>query len=171
MQPCMRVVSTKEVCRIGQPLSEEKIGSRSRLPLGNHWGLPAGGLKFSEGRHDDNDTAQRSAAGDHHPWSSQSLRHTGRGVDIANRRPMQQRTVTAITEAAEALGAVACPVLGRTGAADEVHLFRDGALRASIFVPTTGRLGIWRSDTDQVTANTPTEAVRRALDPLRKHTH
>jgi hypothetical protein len=92
-------------------------------------------------------------------------------VDITNRRAMQQRTVTAITEAAEALGAVACPVVGRAGAADEVHLFRDGALRASIFVPTTGRLGIWRSDTDQAIANTPTEAVRRALDPLRKHTH
>jgi hypothetical protein len=84
---------------------------------------------------------------------------------------MQQRTVAAIIEAAKALGAVACPVtIMRTGATDEVHLFRDGAARASIFVPATGRLGIWRSDTDQVTANTPGEAVRRALDPLRKHT-
>ena len=92
------------------------------------------------------------------------------GLNITNRRPMQQRTVTAIIEAAEALGSVARPVFARTGAADEVHLFRDGAVQASIFVPTTGRLGIWRSDTDQATANTPAEAVRRALDPLRKRT-
>jgi hypothetical protein len=93
------------------------------------------------------------------------------GVDIKNRRPMQWRTVKAITEAAKTLGAVARPVIViRTGATDEVHLFRDGALRASIFVPTTGRLGIWRSDTDQATANTPAEAARRALDPVRKYT-
>jgi hypothetical protein len=96
---------------------------------------------------------------------------TSAGVSINNRRPMQQRTVSAIIEVAKALGAVACPVIViQTGATDEVHLFRDGALQASIFVPTTGRLGIWRSDTDQATANTPAEAVRRALDPVRKYT-
>jgi hypothetical protein len=96
---------------------------------------------------------------------------TSAGVTVSNRRPMQQRTVSAIIEVAKALGAVACPVIViQTGATDEVHLFRDGALQASIFVPTTGRLGIWRSDTDQATANTAAEAVRRALDPVRKYT-
>ena len=43
-------------------------------------------------------------------------------------------------------------------------------LVASIFVPITGRIGVWRGDADQVCANTPVEAVRRALDPQRKHT-
>jgi hypothetical protein len=78
--------------------------------------------------------------------------------------------VTAITIAAAQHGAVACPVLTRTGAVDEVHLFRNGGAQASIFMPMTGRVGIWRADGDPATANTPEEAVRRALDPLRKHT-
>jgi hypothetical protein len=126
-------------------------------------GLPAGGLSFLK----DGMTTmtQRNAA----PLETITpghlkVRDTPAGLD------MQERTVTAITEAAGALVAVACPVFARIGAADQVHLFHDGAVRASIFVTATGRLGIWRSDTDQVTVNTPLEAVRRALDPLRKHT-
>jgi hypothetical protein len=93
-----------------------------------------------------------------------------RGVDIANRRNMQDRTVAAIILAAPNHGAVACPVFARTGTVDEVHLFRNGGIQASIFKPTSGRLGIWRSDTDQAAANTAEEAVRRALDPMRKRT-
>ena len=92
------------------------------------------------------------------------------GVDITNRRAMQDRTVAAIILAAPNHGAVACPVFARTGTVDEVHLLRDGGLQASIFKPTSGRLGIWRSDTDQAAANTAEEAVRRALDPMRKRT-
>jgi hypothetical protein len=67
-------------------------------------------------------------------------------------------------------GAVAS-VITHKGVADEVHLFRGRRLVASIFKPTSGRLGIWRRvDGYTATANTPAEAVRRALDPLRKHT-
>jgi hypothetical protein len=83
---------------------------------------------------------------------------------------MQERTVAAIIRATALCGSHASPVFTRTGAVDEVHLYRGGGLQASIFKPTAGRLGIWRSDTDQATANTPEEAVRRALDPLRKRT-
>ena len=82
---------------------------------------------------------------------------------------MQDRTVEAIASEAASLGAVACPVFNN-GKVDEVHLFKNQQLVASIFVPITGRIGVWRGDADQVCANTPTEAVRRALDPLRKHT-
>ena len=35
---------------------------------------------------------------------------------------------------------------------------------ASIFSPSSGRIGIWRGDNDQATANTSVEAVRRALE-------
>ena len=77
--------------------------------------------------------------------------------------------MTAIIQAAAQHGAVARPVLTRTGAVDEVHLFRNGGAQASIFMPMTGRVGIWRADGDPATANTPEEAVRRAL-PQRKHT-
>jgi hypothetical protein len=93
-------------------------------------------------------------------------------LNIDHRRPMQARTADAIIEAATALRAIARPVFTATGAIDEVHLYRDGQLRASIFKPTYGRLGIWRAESGAApaTANTPAEAVRRALDPLRKHT-
>jgi hypothetical protein len=91
-------------------------------------------------------------------------------LHIANRRLLQARTADAVIEAAAALAAVAVPVFTAAGAVDEVHLYRGGKLRASIFKPATGRLGIWRSVCDQVTANTPEEAVRRAIDPLRKRT-
>lgn len=82
---------------------------------------------------------------------------------------MQARTVDAVVREAASLGAVACPVFNN-GKVDEVHLFRNQQLAASIFVPITGRIGVWRGDADQVCANTPAEAVRRALDPQRKHT-
>jgi hypothetical protein len=91
-------------------------------------------------------------------------------IDIKSRRPLQQRTLTAIIQAANDSGAVAS-VMTHKGVADEVHLFRGRKLVASIFKPTSGRLGIWRrADNHTATANTPAEAVRRALDPLRKHT-
>lgn len=84
---------------------------------------------------------------------------------------MQERTVKAIIREALSLDAFAAPVINRKGALDEVFLYRDGKLQASIFSPLEGRIGVWRSDRDQVLANTPQEGVRRALEPQRKNTH
>jgi hypothetical protein len=89
---------------------------------------------------------------------------------IETRKFMQERTVLAIMAAAATFGAVVCPVF-RKGRVDEVHLFRGGQLRASIFSPAEGRVGIWRVDGSEAVANTPFQAVQRALDPLRKNTH
>jgi hypothetical protein len=83
---------------------------------------------------------------------------------------MQARTAEAVIREATSRGVVACPVFTNKGAVDEVHLFNGSAMAASIFVPETGRIGIWRNDADQVTANTPAEAVRRALHPRQEHT-
>ncbi len=76
----------------------------------------------------------------------------------------------AVIEAASALQAIARPVFTVSGAIDEVRLYRGDQVRASIFKPTSGRPGIWRAGSGTATANTPEEAVRRALDPQRKHT-
>jgi hypothetical protein len=89
---------------------------------------------------------------------------------IETRKFMQERTVLAIMAAAATFGAAACPVF-RKGRVDEVHLFRGGQLRASIFSPAEGRIGIWRVDGSEAVANTPFQAVQRVLDPLRKNTH
>jgi hypothetical protein len=103
-------------------------------------------------------------------------------TNIDHRRPMQMRTSDAVIEAATALQAIARPVFTASGAIDEVYLYRGGQLRASIFKPTSGRLGIWRAGSGAARADTPEEAVRRTLDPdcnghrgrhwrsLRKHT-
>lgn len=89
---------------------------------------------------------------------------------IETRKFMQERTVLAIMAAAARFGAVACPVF-RKGRVDEVHLLRGGQLRASIFSPAEGRIAIWRVGDSEAVANTPFQAVQRALDPLRKNTH
>jgi hypothetical protein len=83
---------------------------------------------------------------------------------------MQMRTSDAVIEAATALQAIAPPVFTASGAIDEVHLYRGGQLQASMFKPTSGGVGIWRAGSDTAAANTPEEAVKRALDPQRKHT-
>jgi hypothetical protein len=97
------------------------------------------------------------------------LRTEGAAV-IETRKFMQDRTVLAIIAAAATFGAVACPVF-RKGRVDEVHLFREGQLRASIFSSAEGRIAIWRLGGSEAVANTPFQAVQRALDPLRKNTH
>jgi hypothetical protein len=89
-------------------------------------------------------------------------------ISIANRKPLQGRTVDAIIHEARERGATACPVLNRQGTTDEVHLFRDGQLQASIFRPAEGGLGVWRADYDQTLAGSVSEAVQRGLDSLRK---
>lgn len=92
-------------------------------------------------------------------------------ADISQRRAMQPRTVDAIVAEAAKRGAHAAPVVNRKGFFDEVHLFRDGQLRASIFRPADSRLGVWRGDADQVLCANVSEAVQRGLDPLRKSKH
>lgn len=84
-------------------------------------------------------------------------------INIANRKPLQDRTVDAIIAEAEKLGAYAAPVMTRTGRVDEVQLLRGGRLQASIFRPLQGPLGVWRGDRDQVPASSVLEAVREGL--------
>jgi hypothetical protein len=84
-------------------------------------------------------------------------------INIADRKPLLDRTVDAIIAEADRLGAYAGPVMTRTGRVDEVHLFRDGQLQASIFRPANAPLGVWRGDRDQVPVASAAEAVREGL--------
>ena len=86
------------------------------------------------------------------------------------RLALQGRTVDAIVTAAEARGAYASPVLNLVkGITDEVFLYRGGALVATVFRTTPGRLHVWRQDGGGIALAPDVEtAVERALDPLRK---
>lgn len=88
---------------------------------------------------------------------------------LPTRRAMQERTVEAVRREAAARGAWAGPVFRHDGKIGEVFLYRGGGLVASIFTPKGGRIGIWRPSGEAL-ANTVKDAVKRALDPLRKHT-
>jgi hypothetical protein len=68
-------------------------------------------------------------------------------------------------------GAHAAPVFNRKGQVEEVHLFREGALQASISRPDAGRIWVWRPGRNPAYAGDIPEAVERGLDPLRKQQH
>jgi hypothetical protein len=80
-------------------------------------------------------------------------------------RPLQDRTVQAIINEAEKLGAYAAPVFNRKGQVEEVHLFRDGELRASVYRPAADRIWVWRPGKQggAAVADIPA-AVQRGLD-------
>ena len=60
--------------------------------------------------------------------------------DFTTRR-LQDRTVQAIIAEAKKRGAHAAPVFNRKGQVEEVHLFREGALPASISRPELAESG------------------------------
>jgi hypothetical protein len=90
--------------------------------------------------------------------------------DFTTRR-LQARTVEAIITEAEKRGAHAAPVFNRLGQVEEVHLFREGALQASISRPAADRIWVWRPGRGATEAAIIPEAVQRGLDPLRKQKH
>jgi len=83
-------------------------------------------------------------------------------------RPLQDRTVQAIIHEAEKLGAYAAPVFNRKGQVEEVHLFREGSLRSSVYRSEANRIWVWRPDGSTSETSTIPLAVQRGLDPQRK---
>jgi len=83
-------------------------------------------------------------------------------------RPLQDRTVQAIINEAAKLGAYAAPVFNAKGQVEEVHLFRSGELRASVYRPAADRIWVWRPNGDVAAAANIPEAIQRGLDPQRK---
>jgi hypothetical protein len=69
--------------------------------------------------------------------------HSTWGDDVKT-RPMQERTVDAVTRTARALGAYPALVWGRAGDVEEVHLFVRGEVVASVYNPPGKGIGVWR---------------------------
>ena len=86
-------------------------------------------------------------------------------------RALRDTTVSAIITEAEKRGAHAAPVFNRLGQVEEVHLFREGALQASISRPDAGRIWVWRPGRAPAYAGDIPEAAERGLDPERKQQH
>jgi hypothetical protein len=72
-------------------------------------------------------------------------------VSIKRRQPLQPRTIEAIQREATKRGAFASPVSGPRGT-DEVFLYRDLKLQASISRPAQGGIAFWRHATGTVGA-------------------
>ena len=69
--------------------------------------------------------------------------------DVTQRRPLLERQVMSILEAATARQVHACPISRANGIVDEVNVYAGGSLVGTVYRPASGALAIWLGDHDQ----------------------
>jgi hypothetical protein len=83
---------------------------------------------------------------------------------VIGRKALQPRTIQAIIREAALYGAVGIPVYRPDGKPDEVFLYRDGGIVATVFTPLGGRMAVRRPTGKIITVGDVQEAVQRGLD-------
>lgn len=84
---------------------------------------------------------------------------------VRDRIAMQPKTVMAILEEAHARGLGTGTSRRKDGKYDEVIIYHDGAMLATIYAVQGRQLAVWRSDSDQKLANSTRDAINRAMMP------